>query len=90
MSNEEKILSMLETLVSDVSELKQGQAKLEQGQEELKHEVSKLKQGQTELKREVSDCTAVIITVSKQVDALTEKHTEYDRKFDRISKAAAI
>lgn len=40
MTNEEKILAILEQMQGDIANLKQGQAKLEQGQAELKAEMN--------------------------------------------------
>lgn len=49
MNNEERILSMLEQLTSDVAGLKAGQAKLESGQSKLESGQSKLEDGQAKL-----------------------------------------
>ena len=46
MNNEEKILSMLEVLVTKVDKLEQGQGKLEQGYSKLEQGLVKLEQGQ--------------------------------------------
>ena len=55
MNNEEKILSMLETIVADISVLKEGQAKLEEGQAKLEESQAKLEEGLDEVKQEIRD-----------------------------------
>ena len=49
MSNEEKILEILTTMQSDVSDLKHGQAKLEEGQVKLEVRLDRLEEGQARL-----------------------------------------
>ena len=48
MNNEEKILSILEAMQGDISELKAGQAKLEAGQ-------AKLEAGQKQIRKDIHD-----------------------------------
>ena len=50
MNNEDKILSMLETMQTSINDLKQGQTKLEQGQAKLEQGQAKLEQDVQELK----------------------------------------
>ena len=63
------------TLTSDVSKLKQGQVKLERGQEKLTSDVSKLKQGQTKVKAEME-------STNNQVSALSAKFDGFDYKLE--------
>ena len=53
MNNEEKILTILEQMTGDIAELKQGQAKLEQGQLEIRKDVHQLQQGQKEIRKDI-------------------------------------
>ncbi len=65
MNNEEKILSILEIIQEDVSQLKAGQAKLEAGQAKLEAgqarlegDITQLKAGQAKLEGDISQLKA--------------------------------
>jgi len=101
MNNEEKILSILEQiqsdvagLKSDVAELKSDVAELKSDVAELKYDVKNLKQAQAEtnrrldkIERDLSDNTEITITLSKQVGKLTGKIADHDNKFKGLREA---
>jgi len=67
MSNEEKILQILETMQGDISDLKGGQARLEARQ-------SKLEAGQTRLEADVSEMKSDIAFVKRTAVQMEQDH----------------
>jgi hypothetical protein len=74
MNNEEKILSILETMNDRLGNLEAGQAKLETGQAELRADHDNLLRSVVVLEN----------TTTKQVQLLTEGHALILEKLDRI------
>ena len=70
MNNEEKILSLLETVVADVADLKQGQAKLEQGQAETNQRLDNLEKDVKVIKEDVRFTRALVDEAFKDIDML--------------------
>ena len=70
MSNEYKVLEILDQIQKDISDMKQGQVKLEQGQTKLEQGQVKLEQGQAKLKQEIKDIKADIKGIKNEVHFL--------------------
>lgn len=81
MNNEEKILSLLETLVTKVSSL-------ESGQEKLVTKVSNLEAGQEKLGNELDFVKSTVVHIEnehgRKLDVLFDGYQQLDEKLDRI------
>jgi exonuclease VII small subunit len=74
MNNEEQILKLLETLVTKVGGLEQGQAKLEQGQAKLEKSQAKLEQGQAKLEQSQAKLEAELKKTKEHVIKIEIEH----------------
>ncbi|MDR1559397.1 MAG: hypothetical protein LBS84_06815 [Clostridiales bacterium] len=70
MNNEEKILSMLDTLISKVDKLEAGQAALEAGQAALKSGQAALEAGQTALEAGQAEIKTDLKHLHAKIDEL--------------------
>ena len=66
MNNEEKILSMLVQIQTDIKDLKQGQAKLEQGQARLTTKTEELELGLAALRDNVEKIDGNVFRIQSQ------------------------
>ena len=74
MSHEEKILHILEAMQGDISKLKSGQTKLEQGQAQTNDRLGKLEAGQARLQSDVSAMQSDVSFVKKTAMKLEQDH----------------
>jgi len=103
MNNEDKILSILETLVikvdkleqnqtrmqSDVKDIKQSQSMLERGQIKLEQGQFKLEQGQAGLEQDVAEIKADVKDVKAQLRYAWEDIDNLDSRTIKLEKAKA-
>jgi chromosome segregation ATPase len=85
MTNEIKILSILETMAKDVSGLNQRMGRVEQDIGELKQDVASLKKDVGELKHDVSTLKKDVRNLTQRVDKLEEGH-EKTHKMEPVAK----
>ncbi len=85
MNNEEKIVSLLETLVGKVDALEQGQQTLvtkvdalEQGQQQLEQGQQKLQQGQLRLELMIET------EIRRDIRIIAENHLSLNQKLDDV------
>lgn len=84
MNNEEKILSMLETIVVKVDKLEAGQAKLEEGQTKLEKRLSKVEEDVTFTREKA---TLMEIEHGNQLKGLLDGHMNLKHTLDEHTKA---
>lgn len=84
MNNEERILSMLEQLTRDVSDLKGDVSVLKDDMFELKDDVSELKVGQAQLSQKLDALEKRVDVIFGQTANLTKFKTEITEKVDDI------
>jgi uncharacterized coiled-coil DUF342 family protein len=77
MNNEERILSLLENLISDVGELRQEVRELRQEVNELREEVNELREEVNELREDVNE-------LREEVNELREDVNELKRRVTKI------
>jgi len=100
MSNEDKILSMLDTLTAKVDIMQADIAELKSGQAELKTSQADLKFGQTELKltvsnieksiKELKSSDEFLANLAMNIHESAEKnHKEVVKKLDSLKRVTA-
>lgn len=71
---EKRVLELLEQLVTDVQDLKQGQIKLEQGQVKLEQGQTRLELGQSRLEAQVSENTQILKALERAAQVNKAEH----------------
>jgi hypothetical protein len=90
MNSEEKILSILETLVAKVDKLEAGQAKLEAGQAKLEAGQGKLEVRMGALEAKASDIDRKVDAIWEQTAHLTEFETESRINYENINEIIKV
>ncbi len=104
MSNEDKVLSMLETLntkvdamAGEMAEMKREMTEVKRDVAEVKQEVAEVKQEVAEVKQEVAEVKQDLISVKKTLDAvydhtayLTERQTATDKTVDDLAGVVQV
>jgi chromosome segregation ATPase len=94
MTNESKMLTMLETLTEDVGSIKQGQNRieirmdgLEQDVSEMKQDISGLKQEFSEMRQDVSVLKEDVFVLKTDNLSFKEIHTGIFKEIDQIHES---
>jgi hypothetical protein len=99
MGNDEKIIGLLEQLTIDVSDLKQGQEKLDLGQAKLENDVFEVKSSLTKIEETVqtmhSDIVLLELEQSKKIDSALDGFRsnrmsieEHDKRINILEKVS--
>jgi chromosome segregation ATPase len=76
MTNESKMLTMLENLTNDVGDIKQGQKRFELRMDGLEQDISGLKEDVSEMKQDISDLKEDVSELKQDVSILKEDVSE--------------
>ena len=87
---EEKILSMLETVIADITELKKDVAELKQGQAELYAGYTELRKDVNELRKDVNELKKDVTKLKEDVAELKQGQVRLESAIDSLKLGQAF
>ena len=90
MSNEEKILELLQGMSGDISELKQGQARMEKRLDSLEEKVDRLEEKVDSLEQKVDSLEQKVDRLEQRVDSLEQRVGSLERDVSSLKSDMRI
>ena len=86
MSNEEKILELLQGMSGDISELKQGQARMEKRLDSLEEKVDRLEEKVDSLEQKVDSLEQKVDSLEQKVDRLEQRVDSLEQRVGSLEQ----
>ena len=78
---------ILQLILSELRDIKQGQVKLEQSQVKLEQSVDLIQREIVSIKHEIGDISAAVLDISHKLDVVGDKTFAHERKFAALKAA---